>query len=325
MIVRNFLRTSVLVLFWSCQFWSCQNETTLKNKIAAIEVDFVVERFDSVFALATPNILPQLKSDYPFLFSKHIADSIWYERMQDTLQKQMFTEVQNAFGDFEKPKMKLRQLFQHLKYYDKTFSIPRVICLANNVDYRNKTIVNDSLVLIDLMNYLGHDHEFYQNKALFISENMRASQLLPDVSENYAKIYAYQSGRKSLLDEMIHFGKLLYFKDIMIPEFSDAEKMGYTTTHIEWAKINEAQIWSYFVEREMLFSSDPKLFSRFIAPAPFSKFYLELDNESPGRIGQYLGWQIVRAYAKRTNADVLQIMRTEADDIFIKSKYKPEQ
>jgi hypothetical protein len=30
----------------------------------------------------------------------------------------------------------------------------------------------------------------------------------------------------------------------------------------------------------------------------FSKFYLEIDNESPGQVGGWIGWQIVRSYMK---------------------------
>jgi hypothetical protein len=43
-------------------------------------------------------------------------------------------------------------------------------------------------------------------------------------------------------------------------------------------------MWRYY-RKEMLYSDDQKLMPRFINPAPFSKFYLEIDNESPGQVG----------------------------------------
>lgn len=318
--MRNYLILIVVFLLYTCK-----NDSVLEKEITSIAIDFKVERFDKAFANTSPGTLPKLKSEYPFLFSKHIPDSIWYQRLKDTLQQQMFSEVDSVFTDIRGTKQNIKSLFQHLKYYDQRFSLPRVITIANNVDYKAKNVVNDSLVIIDLMNYLGQNHEFYQNKALFISQNMRPSQIVPDIAKSYAERYAYQSSRKSFLDEMIYAGKLLYFKDVMLPQFSDAEKIGYTQNEIEWAKINESQIWSYFVERELLFSTETELFSRFITPAPFSKFYLELDNESPGRLGQYIGWQIVRAYAERTENDIIKIMQTETEEIFTKSKYKPKK
>ena len=79
-----------------------------------------------------------------------------------------------------------------------------------------------------------------------------------------------------------------------MPFKSEASRIGYSDEELAWAKANEAELWSYFVDRDLLFSTDTSLSKRFIAQAPFSKFYLELDSESPGMLGRYLGWQIVR-------------------------------
>ncbi len=85
-------------------------------------------------------------------------------------------------------------------------------------------------------------------------------------------------------------------------------------------------MWRHFIENEMLYSEDPKLNIRFIAPAPFSKFYLEIDNDSPGRVGAWIGWQIVRSYMKNNNNVTLpELLKTNAKEIFEKSKYKPKK
>jgi len=304
---------------------SCNEESKVEKEIANIEVGFTVERFDTAFFNAKPKDLPKLKTAYPFFFSKHVPDSIVIHKMNDTLQHELLAEVQQKFPDFNSSTKELKGLFQHLKYYDKTFKSPRVITLTNDVAYRDKTIVNDSLVLIALDNYLGKDHEFYQNISMYIAANMQKNQIVADVANGYAKKYIFQTNRKTLLDEMIYFGKLLYFKDVMIPFKTDAEKIGYTAAQIKWAEANESQIWSYFVEKELLYNTDPKLPNRFIADAPFSKFYLELDNQSPGRLGQYLGWQIVKAYAETTGEDIMKIMQTEPQVIFNKAKFKPKK
>ena len=78
--------------------------------------------------------------------------------------------------------------------------------------------------------------------------------------------------------------------------------------------------------KKLSYDGDSKLPPRFIYPAPFSKFYLELDNESPGRIGQWIGWQIVRSYAEH-NKDVTlqQILAMDAKTLFDNSKYKPKK
>ena len=82
-------------------------------------------------------------------------------------------------------------------------------------------------------------------------------------------------------------------------------------------------MWRYFIENELLFSTDAKLPPRFINEAPFSKFYLEIDNESPGMIGRYLGWQIVRSYMKNNDISVTQLMIQTPEEVYNNSKYKP--
>ncbi len=304
---------------------SCNEDSKLESEIAKIEADFNIERFDKALLNASSRDLSKLKQAYPFLFSRHIADSIWLLRMKDTLQKKLLTEVNTTFPNFKNEKKELQHLFRNLKYYDKTFRIPRVITLTNDVDYRNKTIVNDSLVLIALDNYLGVKHEFYQNIPTYLTANMKSSQITVNIANKYAEKYIFQSGRKTFIDKMVYYGKLLYFKDIIIPFKTDAEKIGYTEAQLKWAEANESAIWSYFVEKELLYSTDHKTPNRFIADAPFSKFYLELDNQSPGRLGQYIGWQIVRAYAKTTGYGLMKIMETDPEELFRKSKFKPKK
>lgn len=304
---------------------SCNNESKLEQEIAKIDVTVTIERFDKLFAKTTPNSLPKLKSDYPFMFSKRYNDSIWLDRINDTLQQQLNIEVENAFADDSSFEDEIQSLFQHLKYYFKIFKSPRIITVTSDVDYRNKTIVTDTIVLIALDTYLGEDHEFYRGIHNYIKQNFKPSQIVSDLATQYAQQNIYQPKRKSLLDEMIYFGKVLYFKDTMIPFKSDEEKIGYTKEQLDWAIDNESYIWSYFVERELLYNTNPKLVMRFINPAPFSKFNLELDKESPGRLGQYIGWQIVRAYIKNNDVTLLQMLSTNAEDIFNNSKFKPRK
>jgi uncharacterized protein YjaZ len=124
---------------------------------------------------------------------------------------------------------------------------------------------------------------------------------------------------------MIYQGKQLYLKDLFLPNYSDAEKMGYTPEQITWCQENESYMWRYFIEKEMLYSDDQKLITRFINPAPFSKFYLEIDNESPGQVGAWIGWQMVRSYMENNEVPVPDLLKTDAKEIFLKSKYKPKK
>ena len=319
MIVNRILCVFLLLL----AMVSCKKDDNIETEIAQIELELLVERFDRAFDEATPEDLPKLKSTFPFLFSKRIPDSVWLYRMNDSLQQVLFSEVNTHLNDFKTIENDLHKLFQHLKYYNKSFSVPRVITLTNDVDYRNKVIVTDTILLIALDNYLGENHEFYGDIPRYKTQNMIADQIVPDVATAYAERFIYQAQKKTLLDDMVFFGKQLYFLDKVIPFKSDEEKIGYTAMQLEFAKLNEAQIWTHLIEKEYLFSTDSSLPARFIADAPFTKFYLELDRESPGRLGRYIGWQIVRAYMKNNDVTLMDMLNASPTEIFNKSNYKP--
>ena len=157
-------------------------------------------------------------------------------------------------------------------------------------------------------------------------EDLKKEQMVVDLAIAYAEKYIYQPQNKTFIDEMIYFGKQLYFTDVMIPFKPESARIGYTQEQFDWATANESYIWRYFVERELLFSTDTKLSGRFITPAPFSKFYLEdIDSESPGRLGQYIGWQIVRAYMERNDDSLEEMLLNSPEEIFNKSKFKPRK
>ena len=309
--------------FFLVVFVSCKNEDALELEIAAIPMHVDVERFDRAFAEAKPDDLADLKKTFPFFFSSRIPDSVFVEQMKDSSQIALNVATKEKFGDFKIQTNEIESLFQHLKYYDKTFTEPRVIAFTNYVHYREKIVVTDTVVLLAVDNYLGADHEFYGNFPKYIAQNLRPSQLIVDVAGAYADKNIFQTQKKTFLDEMIFFGKQLYFKDKVIPFKSDAEKIGYTQAQLEFAQVNEDMIWTEFVENEMLYDTNRSLVSRFIADAPFSKFQLELDNQTPGRLGQFIGWQIVRAYMRNNDVSLQEMLQTDASVIFNKSNYKP--
>ena len=313
-----------LLLIMLC-FASCKNDDTVNPEIAKIDIRVNIERFDQIFARTNISELPKIKKAFPFMFSKRYDDVYWEERMNDSLQQMLQSATKEVFQDMSAEENEVALLFKHLKYYYPAFKTPRVITATSRVDYRNKVYVTDTIVLVSLDTYLGAKHEYYEGMQTYIKANLKPEQLVVDLASKYAEQRIYQPRRSSLLDEMIYFGKALYFKDIMIPFKTDAQKIGYTDAQYDWAKVNEENIWRYFVERELLYSTNVKLPNQFINPAPFSKFYLEeIDNDSPGMIGRYMGWEIVKAYMSNNDVTLNELLKTDAETIFNASNYKPQ-
>jgi len=315
---------TIVFLVVICVF-SCQNSSRIETEISKIDLDLNIERFDQLFATSGPSELPALKQNYPFLFSKRYADSVWVKRMSDPIQQLQNKAVDSVFENFSSTESEIFNFYQHLKYYNKALKTPRLITVLSDVDYRNKVVITDSIVLIALDTYLGADHEFYTSFYDYIKQNLDKNQIVSDLATAYAERLIYQPKRSTFLEEMIYFGKQLYLKDLLIPFKEDNEKIGYLPSQFEWAEDNEFYIWQYFVEKELLYQTDRKLLARFIIPAPFSRFNLELDSESPGRLGQYIGWKIVSSYMENNTTPLLEMLQMEAIDIFNNAKFKPKK
>ncbi|MCM0664653.1 MULTISPECIES: gliding motility lipoprotein GldB [Flavobacterium] len=310
----------VLCLF----FLSCNQKSKVEKEVEEIPVDIKVERFDKVFFETKPQDLAKVKKQYPFFFPGN-DDNVWVQKMNDPIWREVYTEVQKKYSNFEPVRKEFNELFQHVKYYFPKTKIPKVITVIGEMDYNAKSIYADSLVVVALELYLGKNHKFYEFPN-YLKENFEERQIMPDVVSSFSYRNIPNSIDKSLVAQMVFEGKQLYAKDLLIPEYTDAEKMGYTPEQIKWCEENEAYMWRYFIENEMLYNEDPKLRARFIAPAPFSKFFLEIDNDSPGRVGAWIGWQMVRSYMKN-NSDVTlaELFKLEPKEIFEKSKYKPKK
>lgn len=318
------MRFPLLLLSLFLVLASCNQNSKLNAEAEAIDIDLDVERFDLQFAEATPEDLPALKSNYPNLFPEQIPDSLWIEKMQSDLQEEINTEVQEGFPDFDEETERIERFFKYTKYYFSEFQVPEVFTLAEEVNYRQKLVLTEEVLLISLDNYLGKDHKFYEGLAQYIAFQQDEKFLISDIAEEFAKQVLKPKRSRTFLSDMIYYGKILYLKDILMPFESDAAKIYYSEDQLKWAEENETEIWSFFVENNLIYSTDNRLEDRFINLAPYSKFYLELDNESSPRIGQYIGWQIVRAYMdKFPNTSINQLLELESDVIFKKSKYKP--
>ena len=315
-----FLFLALLVTYFSCSPTDKREE-----EIAKIDVAVNFDRFDIKFFNASPEEFFALKKNYSYLFPDQYPDSIWLKRQRDSLQVLLQKEINTVFPNLFPFEKEIRPLFQHIQYYFPRDQEPKIVFLTNNVDYQNKTIYTDSLVLISLDTYLGAENKLYEGIPQYIVRDMDLAYFGAHLADEFALTIVPPPSDRTLLGQMVYYGKRLYLKDLLVPHLTDAVKISFTAKEIGWAQENERFIWQYFIENELLYKTQSSYVQRFIEPAPFSKFYLEIDNESPGKIGQWLGWQIVRAYAEKNSGKTIkQIINTPAMELFNASNYKPK-
>lgn len=313
-----------LTFVFSFFLFSCDKKTKTEKAVDEIPVEINVIRFEKVFFETSPNDLPKLKLQYPIFFPVGNDDSVWIEKLQNPQWRELYNEVEKKYSNFDAETTKIEELFKHIKYYFPQTKIPKVYTIISEMDYQNKVIYVNNMLVISLELYLGKNHKFYEFPD-YLKQNFEQNQILPDIAASFSKGKIVPPTDKTFLSQIIYAGKELYLKDLLLPEYNDSDKIGYTPEQITWCQENEGYMWRYFVEKKMLYDTDQKLLAQFVNPAPFSKFYLEIDNESPGRVGSWIGWQIVRSFMENNEVSLQQLLQIDAKEIFEKSKYKPKK
>ena len=75
------------------------------------------------------------------------------------------------------------------------------------------------------------------------------------------------------------------------------------------------------LEMDLLNNSEQSIIKNYIGESPKTQ---ELGEDSPGNIGTFSGLQIVKKYLEKFPETTLsQLMKTDANEIYTQTKYKP--
>ena len=283
--------------------------------------DLLIHRFENEFYNSNEDNLQLLINKYPYLFPNQFPTENWKSFLKDSTRLNVFRESSKVFNDFSTTNKEISKVFIKFKEIFPEFIYPKVITLNSQSEYENRIIYADSLLLISLDSYLGRN--FYPDLPDYISSVMTKEYVLNDIAEKISKNFMQKSSDRTLVGEMIYHGKILYLNKYLTPFNEEYLIFHSSRNKIKWAEENEFNIWSFFIENDFLFNTSNSLKSRFISFAPFSKFNLDIDKNSPGSIGKWIGYKIVTSYMKNNNNDLKNLLKEDYYQIFTKSKYKP--
>ncbi len=307
---------------------SCNTASTKDVVVENVKVESSFFSFHDDFAKAGPDDLATLKAKYPNILSSRVPDSVWLARLsgKDTIQNLLEDAIAEKKFDLKKIESQVVDIMKHVKYYFPEFQETPVYTVISDVDYQNRIYVGENELIISVDTYLGKDHELYQGISAYQREHLNPEQIPADVAMEYAKLFVEPTMDRTFLGSMIYHGKLHYLQSLFAPQAAGAELFEYKPVKYDYMVENESEVWRYFVDRDLLYSTDNKLLPRFILAAPFSKFYLEVDQETPGGAARYIGYRIVESYMQYNEQTTLdQLINMDADVLFNKSKYKPKQ
>ncbi len=331
-----------IVVWHNCGISVTDNNRKHEVDIAKVhkverQVDLQVKRYEKdLFALDTANLssgLRRLASVYPEILIDKDAwkDPLMLDQLKaylsDPIIRGIYEDVMNVFPDLKNLEAELTTAVgYYLNYFPKD-SIPVFITLVPGLNTEMPTVYaygNDVFIHLDM--YLGKDYKYYSQigMPLFVSQRCEKKYLATDCFSK-AIVYRYlpQKSLVSLLDNMIYEGKRLYFTEMMFPEKEEKDVIAYSQEKYDWAMSNQGKVWSYIIEKDMLFSKQNDVIRQFVDDTPFTKPFT---NSSPGRMGVFIGWKIIQNFMENNPEvslqDLMQI--TDSQDILNRSGYKPK-
>jgi len=333
-------------------FITCNNNKKDIPDVSGVKADLVVQRFDEDFfnidTLAVEKSVSGLQLKYPDfapVFLQQILGVTSNEGIKTyyRLYKPVYDSSQKVYESFEPVKKQVEQALKYVKYYFPSYKIPaRIITVVGpmnsmqdfavmgNGDY-TPDFLGPDFIGISLQFYLGKDFSLYSQEYFlnnvapaYRSRRFTKEYIVGDVIKLITEdIFPDKSKGRPLIEQMIEKGKQWWMLDKFLPEIPDSIKTGYTRQQLDWCKQNEGLIWSFIVKNEDLYSITPATIQIYIGEAPFTQgFSQEL---SPGNIGPWIGWQIIKKFA--ANNPTLkpeEVMQSSPKKILEESKYKPK-
>jgi hypothetical protein len=270
-----------------------------------------------------------LMRDYIFRRTEYPHDSVFindlYKRFTHPYIDTLLLETKKVFGDLYGVEAQFNEAFNNIKYYYPNFVPPVIQSVISLPD--TDLLVTDSLVIVSLDHFLGTGAKYRPKVYEYMLKRYDPEDIVPSCALLFGigdQINKTDLKDKTVLAEMIAYGKAFYFARHILPCTADSVFIWYTADELKGAKENEDLIWARFIQDKILFSTNMIDKRNYLGERPFT---IQVGEKCPGRIGQWVGWQIVKAYMKNHPEVTLpELMNTaDAQKLFRESGYKPER
>jgi hypothetical protein len=327
------LRAALLAgLLFGCQ--SEKEECAFQPETGLVEIDFsFLTLQESLVNIRSKSDLVGVLSEHPvvrdeiFRRAEYPSDSVFvqelFNRFNNPYLDTLLTETQRVFGDLSGLRAEFADAFTNMRYYFPEFEPPKVVTLVSGLD--SDLFVSDSLIIVSLDFYLGRDAKYRPRMYDYLLRKYDPSDIVPScmliygISDRFNKTDAND---RTVLADMLAYGKSFYFAKRMMPCVPDSTFIWYTPEEIKGSRQNEDLIWKRFVESQVLYSTSHKVKQDYLGERPTTT---QVGEKCPGRIGQWIGWQIVNRYAENhPNQSLPSLMMDDnAQRLFKESAYKP--
>ncbi len=309
---------------------SCQNSEEVD--ISNIKVNVNIQRFDeSLMKLRNKNEIKEF-----LLKNKDFVNQFYQTSPQDTAlinridlicqnpdTKVFYEETKKSFGDLSELKQQLEVAFKHIKYYYPDFKEPQIITTFSALDL--ELMVSNNLIVIPLETFLGPKAKYRPQYPNYLLQRFDKPYIVPSILTLLSKKYnRIDPNDKTLLGDMVYYGKSYEFTRAMLPNVADSLVVAYSNDEMTKTWNSQDLVWAYFLDGKLLFETNDRVKEKYLGDRPKVS---EIGEDCPGRIGQWLGWRIVSRYrTENPSISLTNLMENaNARDIFEKSKYRGQK
>jgi hypothetical protein len=337
------MRFLLMALIMSCGWAGCSNNNKTPD-VSDIKIELTTERFErEFFNLDSSQFQLQLDAliaKYPSFGENFIstilntdpkwpADSVMnYLKSFASAYRNVYDTSQKVFSNFLPYENQVKKSLQYLHYYFPKYPAPKkLITYIGPMDGYGDILDVDAFI-VGLHQHLGSNYSMYKSELVretypdYISNRFEPDYIAINCMKNIVTdMFPEKIEDKTLVIQMVEKGKRLFVLQKLVPFANDDQLIGYSSKQYTACKEREAIIWDFFIQNNILQSIDNSMIKNYIGEGPKTQ---ELGESSPGNIGSFCGWQIVKKYMdKFPDTSLETLMNTDAESIFQKAKYKP--
>lgn len=353
--VSRFTRYFIALVLTGISFGGCKNSNENIPDVSNIKVSLQTSRFDQdLYAIDTNHVaegLKKLYTKYPDFLNYYLDTIMAYgihgnysdttqgvrEGLRVFLTYKDFTGLQDTinkyYPDSKETDKALTDGFRFMKYYFPNFQEPRIFYVNMGLSNWASFPVDNGTLCIGLDMFLGDQFPYYKSVGVFdyMAPHVRKTYLPVSVFATiYKTSHPFQENDRTLLDMMIQRGKEQYFLHKILPHTPDTVLFGFTNVQLNWCEKNEALIYNFFIQRNLLYNKEALSVQPYIKDGPFAKDLEPPSDQvkvTPGNIGTWLGYKIVCAYMaqhpKMTLAELVDQPQTDPAKFLEEARYKP--
>jgi hypothetical protein len=328
--MNNKIQIAVAGCFLVMMCWGCSRTQDVEIKIDRLEQRLFAIPIDSL-----PAAIPGLQQHYGTLFELYnqgilaigSSDDPQYPQrlagfLTDSYIHAAYRKVMERYPDAADLEKTLSAAFSEYHRHFPERTIPSVYTLISG--FNQSMSVDEGILAISLDKYLGANEEFYSRLDIPVYQRrlMDKPYIVPDCMKAVAYTdFPDTDTVNNVLSNILYEGKIACFVHRMLPDAPDSLILGYTAEQLKWCKNNTRQMWTFLVEKKMLYRTDYLMVSKLVGPAPFTSLFTR---ESPGRAAVWLGYQIIESYMKHKNLSLEELMNnTDWTGILNEAKFKP--